>query len=50
MGTLAISDDLDEMWHYASFYQSLHCLLRQNQSSKKEIQYFMEIITLHIIS
>ena len=26
-------------------HQGLHCLLRQNLSSKKEIQYFLEIIT-----
>ena len=31
--------------HYAAFHQGLHCLLRTNQSSVKEIQYFLEIIT-----
>ena len=42
MGTLENSEDPDEMLHYVAFHQSL---LRQNQSSKKEIQYFLEIIT-----
>ena len=40
MVTLAKSEDPDEMQHYAAFHQGLHCLLRQNRSSKKEIQYF----------
>ena len=38
MDTLANSKDPDEMPHYAAFHQGLHCLLRQNQSSEKEIQ------------
>ena len=29
----------------AAFHQGLHCLLKQNQSSEKEILYFLEIIT-----
>ena len=33
------------MQHNAAFHLGLHCLPRQNQSSKKEIQYFWEIIT-----
>ena len=33
------------MMHNAAFHQFLHCFLRQNQSSAKEIQYFLEIIT-----
>ena len=45
MGNLANSEGPDEMLHNAAFYQGLHCLLRQNQSSEKEIQYFGEIIT-----
>ena len=45
MGTLANSEDPDEMLHNAAFHQGLHCLLRQNQSSEKEIQHFLEIIT-----
>ena len=40
MGTLATSEDQNEMSHQVVFYQGLHCLLRQNQSSEKEIQYF----------
>ena len=37
-GTLENSEDPDEMPHYyAAFHQGLHCLLRQNQSSEKEI-------------
>ena len=45
MDTLANSEDPDEMAHKAAFHQGLHCLLRQNQSSEKEIQYIFEIIT-----
>ena len=45
MGTLANSEDPDEMPHNVAFHQGLHCLLRQNQSSEKEMQYFLEIIT-----
>ena len=45
MGTLANRKDPDEMPHDAAFHQALNCLLRQNQSSVKEIQYFLELIT-----
>ena len=45
MGTLANSEDPDEMTHHAAFRQGLHCLLRQNHSSEKEIQFFFGIIT-----
>ena len=45
MGTLTISEDPDKMPHNAAFHQGMHCLLRPNQSSEKEIQYFLEIIT-----
>ena len=41
MGTYANSEDPDEMLHNAAFHQGLHCLLRQNLSSVKEIQYFL---------
>ena len=34
-GTLASSEDPDEMLHNAAFHQGLHCFLRQNQSSEK---------------
>ena len=40
MGTFANSEDPDEMLHNAAFHQGLHCLLRQSQSSEKEIQKF----------
>ena len=43
--TLTNSVEKDEMPHNAAFYQGLHCLLRQNQSSEKEIQYFFECLT-----
>ena len=33
-GTLANSEDQDEMQYYATFHQSLHCLLRQNRYSE----------------
>ena len=33
MGTLANSEDPDEMLHNAAFYQGLHCLLRLKQPS-----------------
>ena len=44
-GTLANSEDLDEMPHHAAIHLDLHCLLRQNKSSEKETNYFLEIIT-----
>ena len=40
MGTLANSEDPDEMSHKAAFHQGLQGLLRQNRSAEKEIQYF----------
>ena len=45
MGTLANSEDTDEMLHNAAFHQGLYCLQRQNLSSGKEISYFLEIKT-----
>ena len=47
MGTFANIEDPDEMPHNVSFHQGLQCLLRQNQSSGGEIQYFLEFITCH---
>ena len=45
-GTLANSEDPDEMMHHAAFHQGLHCVLRQNKSSEKELYiFFFEIIT-----
>ena len=45
MGTFANSEDPGEMQQNAAFHQGLRCLLRPNQSSEKEMQYFGEIIT-----
>ena len=42
---MANSEDPDEMLHYAAFHLGLHCLLRQNQSSEKEINIFLEFLT-----
>ena len=39
MGTMANSEDPDEMQHKAAIHQDLHCLLRQIRSSEKEIQF-----------
>ena len=39
MGTLANSEDTDEMLYNAAFHQGLHCLLKLKQCSKKEIQF-----------
>ena len=43
MDILANIVDPDEMQHNAAFHQCLHCLLRQNQSSEKEIQDFWKL-------
>ena len=40
-GSLAYSEDPDKMLHH----QGMNCMLRQNPSSEKEMQYFLEIIT-----
>ena len=37
IGTLANSEDPDEMQHNAAFHQGLHCLLRLKQPSVTEI-------------
>ena len=42
MGTLAKSEDPDEMLHNAAFYQDMHYMLGQNQSSEKYVYYTME--------
>ena len=47
MSTLANSVDSFEMPHNTAFYQVLNCLLRQKQSSEKEIQYHLEVITCY---
>ena len=45
MSTLANGEDPDEMPHDSAFHQGLHCLLRQNLSSEKETQFYLETIT-----
>ena len=45
MSTLANNEDPDEMPHNGTFHQGLHCLLRQKQSSEKDMQFYLEIIT-----
>ena len=45
MCTLAYNEDPDEMPHHAAFHHSLYCLLSQNQSSEKVIQFYLKIIT-----
>ena len=46
MGTIMVnSEDPDKMPHMVAFHQGLHSLIRQKQSSEKEIQYFLEMIT-----
>ena len=45
MGTLAKSEDPDEMPLNVAFHQGLHCLLRQNQSSEKKYVIFLELNT-----
>ena len=37
---LANSEDPDERQHNVAFHEGLHCLLRQKQSSEKEIQFY----------
>ena len=44
-GTVTNSGDPDERPWNAAFHQDPHCLLRQKQSSEKEIQFYFEIIT-----
>ena len=42
MGTLANSEDPDEMQHIAAYYQGLHCLLGLKQPSWTEIHHNWE--------
>ena len=43
--TVTNSEDPDEMHLNVAFHQGPHCLLRQKQSSEKEIQFYFEMIT-----
>ena len=45
MSTSTKIEDPDEMSRNAAFHQGLHCLLKQKQSSEKDIQFYLEIIT-----
>ena len=45
MGTLANSEDPDEMQHNAAFHQGLHYLLRLKQPSRTEIHHNSETST-----
>ena len=45
MGSLANSEDPDEMQHNAAFHPGLHCLLRLKRSSEKTIEFNLKIIT-----
>ena len=44
-GSLANSEDLDEMQHDAAFHQVLHCLLRLEQPSGTEVHHNLENTT-----
>ena len=43
VNTLANNEDPDEMPHNVAFHQSLHCLLIQEESSDKEIQFIKKL-------
>ena len=45
MGTLANSEDLDEMPHNAAFHHGLYCLLRFKKSSGTEIHHDLKNAT-----
>ena len=42
--TLANSDDPNKMAHTTALHQGMHCLLRQNCSLEKEIQFYLGFI------
>ena len=48
MGTLANSEDPDEMQHSAAFHQGLHYLLRLKRPSVTEIHHNLENFTCTI--
>ena len=45
MGTLANSEDPDEMQHNAAFHQGLHCLIRLKQPSGTEMHQNLKYAT-----
>ena len=45
MYTMVNSEDPDESQHNAAFQLGLHCLLEPKESSDKEIQFYLKIIT-----
>ena len=45
MCPLAKSEDPDKMLYTVAFHLRVHCLLGHKQSSEKEIQFYLEIIT-----
>ena len=47
MGTLANTEDPDEMQHNAAFHQGRHCLLRLNQPSGPKMRHNLEDFTVH---
>ena len=48
-GTLAISEDPDEMQHNAAFHLGLHCLLRLKQPTGTEIHHNLENSTFDLL-
>ena len=49
MHTLVNSEDPDEMPHKVAFYQGLHYLLRQKQTSEEEYIFHLEFITYDLL-
>ena len=49
MGTLANSDDTDEIPQSVTFHQGLHCLLKKEQSSRTKDHLNLEILTLDLL-
>ena len=45
MGTLAKSEDPDEMQHNVAFHQGRHCLLKLKRSPEIEFYFLLEILT-----
>ena len=45
---LAKMNNQDEMTHNAAFHQGRHCLMRLKLSLDKEIQFYVDIITVNL--